>query len=133
MNFDIILKSLDIILEENLWPDKKPSECLRILMYVHNKGFLYTPKIDGEISAILCAYKIKDITNVSLTKLPEEDGGKILYVPFVVSLKKDINVFHIIRESCKMYLESNPEIEEIVLEDKNNKIKKYKLKTLQGV
>lgn len=131
---ETIFKALDIITEEKLWDDKKPSEILRILLYVHNKGWLYTPTSDGEVVAIICAYRIKEINEDGLRKLPLDEDGKILYVPFVLSIKKDDNLFHIVREACSIYLNENRDIEEIVLEDKNQKIKRYNLKkTLQGV
>lgn len=133
-NIKIILQALDLIIETSLWPEKKPSDIFNILMYVHHKGWLYTPMVDGKITAILCAYRIKEVTDESLVKMPVNEEGKILYVPFVISVNKNTNLFHIVRESCKIYLENNPDIEEIVLEDKNQKIKKYSLNNiLQGV
>lgn len=125
---DLILKSLDIIIEEKLWEDKKPSEILRILMYLHNKGWLFFSKIDNEIKAIISAYRIKYVTDDSLKTLPVDENGHILYVPFVLSLNKNENLFHIVREATNIYLKDNPDIEEIVLEDKNNQIKRYSLK-----
>lgn len=123
---ETLLKALDLVIENKIWEDKKPSEVLKILMLVNSKGFLYTPIVNGEIKAVLCAYRIKDINN--LTKIPLKEEGKILYVPFLVSVNKDEDLFNIIRESCRIYLENNSDIEEIILEDKNNKIKRYRLK-----
>lgn len=124
----VILGSLDAIIESKLWPDKKPSEIFNILMYVNSKGWLYTPTVDGNVEAILCAYRIPEVSKDTLNKMPLEDSGKILYVPFVLALNKKINLFHIVRESCKIYLEEHPDIEEIVLEDKNQKVKRYAIK-----
>lgn len=123
---ETLLKALDLVIENKIWEDKKPSEVLKILMLVNSKGFLYTPIVNGEIKAVLCAYRIKDINN--LTKIPLKEEGKILYVPFLVSVNKNEDLFNIIRESCRIYLENNSDIEEIILEDKNNKIKRYRLK-----
>lgn len=123
---DILLTSLDAIIESQIWPDKKASEIIKILMFVHGKGYLYTPTVDGKLKAVFCAYRIKE--GDDLTKIPLEQDGKILYVPFLVSLEKDSNLFNVIRESCRIYLEANPDIEEMILEDKNNQVKRYKLK-----
>ena len=123
---DTLLKSLDAIIESQIWPDKKASEILKILMFVHGKGYLYTPNVDGELNAVLCAYRINE--GDDLTKIPEKQDGKILYVPFLVSLKKDSNLFNVIRESCRIYLDQNTDIEELMLEDKNNNIKRHKIK-----
>lgn len=125
---EILLKSLDLIIENQLWPEKKPSEVLRILLYTQERGWIYTPNIDGDIKAVICAYRIKDVSDESLTKMPVKDEGNILYVPFIVSTEKDKSLFHVIRESCKIYLEQNPDIEELAFEDKNNNIKRYNLK-----
>lgn len=131
--YKLILQSLDLIIEHALWPEKKPSEIFNILMYVNEKGWLYTPNKEGKIVAIVCAYRIQNTEGDSLTKMPLEESGNILYVPFVIVIEKNVNLFHVIRESCKMYLKDNPDIEKIVLEDKNNNIKEYNLKVPQGV
>ncbi len=131
--FELILQALDIAIDSKLWEGKKCSDVFRILMYVQRKGWLYTPVIDNRVTAVICAYRIPEVNPDNLTKLPKEDSGDILYIPFVMALGENVNLFHIIRESCKIYLENNPDIKEIVLEDKNNKIKRYKLETLQGV
>lgn len=125
---EILLKSLDLITEYQLWPEKKPSEIMKILLYTQAKGWIYTPNINGEIKAVICAYRIKDLSDDSLTKIPIKEEGNILYVPFIVSMEKEKSLFHVIRESCKLYLEQNPDIEELAFEDKNNNIKRYNLK-----
>jgi hypothetical protein len=124
----LILQSLDLIIEDKLWPDKKPSEIFNILMFVHQKGWLYTPTVDGKITAVMCGYRIPDVTDENLVKLPLKEEGSILYIPFVISMDKSENLFHIVRASCSIYLEQHPEVTELVLEDKNNKIKRYSLK-----
>lgn len=123
---DMLLECLDAIIESQIWPEKKASEIIKILLYVQGKGYLYTSSIGKELKAVLCAYRINE--GDDLTKIPLEEKGNILYVPFIVSMKKEENLFNVIRESCKIYLDNNPDIEEIILEDKNNKIKRYKLK-----
>lgn len=125
--YQVILQALDLLISENLFPEKKPSDVLNLLMYVHTKGWLYTPMIDGVVKVVICAYRIPDATDESLKNMPKEESGNILYVPFVISLG-DSNIYEVIRESLKLYLDANPNIEELVLEDKNNQIKRYKLK-----
>lgn len=127
---DTLLKALDAIIESQIWPDKKASEIIKILLLIHGKGYLYTPTVDGKLKAVFCAYRIKE--GDELTKIPLEQDGKILYVPFLVSLEKDSNLFNVIRESCRIYLEANPDIEEMMIENKNNEIKRYKLKGEQN-
>lgn len=122
---NIVLEALDILIEKKLWPEKKPSEILKILLYVHAKGWLYTPTVDDKVTAIICAYLIKE--GDSLTKMPVSEEGTILYVPFAVSLVEE-NLFRIIRETLNLYIKDNPDVTELVLEDKNNQIKRYNLK-----
>ncbi len=129
-NYDLLLQCLDIILESRLWKDKKPSEVFKILVYVHQKGWLYTPRVGDKIKAVMCGYRISD--GDSLIKLPTEDKGNILYIPFVISLDKEADLFHIVRESCKIYLSENPDINEIILEDKNNNIRRYPIKGVKN-
>lgn len=126
---EILLKSLDIIHKSKLWEDKLPSEILKILLYVHSKGWLYTPVEDGKIKAVICAYRIKE--GDSLKKLPVAEDGNTLYVPFAISMT-DENIFRIIRESLDQYLLQNPEVTEMVMEDKNNQIKRFKLGAKDG-
>lgn len=127
-NFDLITKSLDILVENKLWKDRKPSEILKILMYVNDKKWLYSSIVDNEIRAIICAYRIQNVDEENLTKLPVTDVGNILYIPFVLSINKEDNIFRIIKESLSIYLENNPDIKEIVLENKNNRIKRFNIK-----
>jgi len=124
---EIIFQALDIIIGGKLWEEKKPSEILRILLYMHNKGWLYTPIVDGKVQAVIGAYRILEVTDENLVKLPTDNLGKILYIPFVISLSKEDNMYEVVRNSMREYIKENPDIEEIVLEDKNNNIKRYKI------
>ncbi len=121
----VVFDALDIIIDKKLWPEKKPSDILRILLYVHGRGWLYTPVVDGQVTAVICAYRIKE--GDSLTAMPVKEEGTTLYVPFALSLVGN-NLFKIIRETLNLYIKDNPDIEELVLEDKNNKIKRYNLR-----
>lgn len=124
---EIIFQALDIICESRLWQDKTPSEILKILLYMHNKGWLYTPIIDGKVQAVIGAYRIDEVTDEKLVKLPKDNSGKILYIPFVISLTKEDNMYEVVRSAMKQYLKENPDIEEIVLEGKDDRLKRYKI------
>lgn len=126
--YGLILKALDIIIETKLWPDRKPSEILKILNYISNKGWLYTTSIETDIKTIVCGYRIQEVTDDNLVKLPIEETGTILYIPFVISLNKEDNIYRIVRESLSIFLKENQDLTEIVIEDKNHKIKRYNLK-----
>ncbi len=122
-----LLQIFDLVLEHKLWPNKKPSEVLMTLMFLNGKGWLYTVSDNGKLTAALCGYRIKEVTKDRLKKLPLQEEGTILYVPFSVSLT-DENIFKVIRKAFHIYIKENPDITELVLEDKNNKIKRYNLK-----
>lgn len=121
----ILLQALDIICESKLWANKKPSEIFRILMYADSKKWLYTPMVDGKVQAVICAYRIQE--GESLKEMPLEDEGNFLYIAFVLSINKDADLFKISRETLRSYIQDNPDIKEIILEDKNNKIKRFKI------
>lgn len=125
---EIILQSLDIIVDEKLWPDRKPSDILKILNYVYTKGWLYTTSDDNKIKAVVCGYRIPEITDESLVKLPLKENGNILYIPFVISLNKEDNIYRVVRKALNIFLEKNQDLTEMVIEDKNKKIKRYTLK-----
>lgn len=126
--YETLLQTLDIFIANKHWPELKPSEIFKIIMYVHSKGFLYTPMVDGKIQCVICAYRIPEVNDITIMKLPLKEEGTILYVPFFISFNKEENLFKIVRESLSLYLENNPDITELVVEDKNKKIKKYYLK-----
>lgn len=127
---DTILQSLDIIHESRLWKDKPPSHTLRILIYMHNKGWLYTPTGNGKVKAVIGAYRIPDVTDEILNKLPTEESGTILYICFAISLNKEDNIYRIARETLNTYLEKNQDITEMVLEGKDDKLRRYKINNI---
>ena len=124
---DIILQSLDIIHASRIWQDKTPSHTLRILLYMHSKGWLYAPAIDGKVQAVIGAYRVSEVTDEILGRLPQESIGKILYIPFVISVAKEDNMYVVVRHAMKEYLSKNTDIEEIVLEGKDDKLRRYKI------
>lgn len=123
----IILQTFDLAMKKNLFPLLSPSEILKVIMYVHMKGWLYTPTVDGKVTVAICAYRINEVNEDTLYKIPSEEGGKILYVPFAISLV-DENIATVIRESLNLYIEANPDIEELVLENRHKQLKRYPLK-----
>lgn len=127
----IILQTFDLAMSKKVFPLLSPSETLKVIMYVHMKGWLYTPTVDDRVMAAICAYRIKEVNEDTLYEIPQSEGGNILYVPFAISLVDD-NLYTIIRDSLNMYIAANPDIEELVLEDKNKKIKRYSLKERHG-
>lgn len=116
------------MVEEKLWPDRKPSQILKILNYVYNKGWLYTTSSNGKVKAVVCGYRILEVNEETLVKLPTEEEGKILYIPFVISLNKEDNIYKIVRESLNIFLKENQDLTEMIIEDKNNNLKRYALK-----
>lgn len=122
-----ILQALDIICESRLWKDNPPSYTFRILMYMNSKNWLYTPTKDGKVKAVIGAYRIPEVTDEILNRLPVTEDGTILYVPFVVSLNKNDDIFEVVRETTRKYLKDNSDITEIVLEGKDNKFRRYKI------
>ncbi len=123
---ELILQAFDVMVAKKIWHDVSASSLLKILMFLESKGWLYIL----EDKAVVAAYRIKEISE--LTKIPENECGTILYVPMVISLKKEENVYKIVRSALNIYLEENPDITELVLEDKNEKLKRYKIGDKNG-
>ncbi len=121
---EIILQAFDIMVAKKIWHDVSASQLLKILMFLDSKGWLHILKDE----AVVAAYRIKEISDDCMTKIPEKEEGNILYVPMAISLKKEENMYKIVRESLNIYLEENPDISQLVLEDKNEKLKIYNLK-----
>ena len=132
LTMEIILKALDIIYESRLWKDRPPSHTLKTLLYLYNKGWLYIPIENNKIKAVIGAYRIPDTNKDRLEKIPVVEQGKILYIPFVVSTSKEDNIYRVIRESLKSYLSNNIGIEEIVLEGKDDKLRRFKIGDSNG-
>lgn len=130
--FEPILQALDIICTSRIWQDKTPSQILRILMYVHNRGWLYVPVTDNKAQAVIGAYRIKEVNESTLGNLPVKEEGNILYVPFVVSINPDANMYEVVRSAMRQYLDQNSDIIEIVLEGKDDNLKRYKLGEKNG-
>lgn len=124
---DLILQSLDIIVESRLWKDRTPSHILKLLLYMHNKGWLYTPIINNKVQAVIGAYRIPEVNDEILSRLPTDESGNILYIPFVISVTKEDNMYEVVRGAMKEYLRINPDITEIVLEGKDDKLRRYKI------
>lgn len=131
-NNKALLQAFDIMVEEKIWHDVKASELLRILTFLNSKAWLHMPEIDNEVVAVIAAYRIKEISDECMTKIPEIEDGNILYVPMAISLKKEENIYKVVRESLNIYLGENPDITQLVLEDKNEKLKVYNIGAKNG-
>lgn len=126
--YEIILKAFDVMVANKIWHDVTASQLLKILMYLHGKQWIYIPTINGEACAVIAAYRIKEISDECMTKVPVKEEGNILYIPMAISLKGEEDMYKIVRESLRLYIKENPDIEKLVLEDKNEKLKVYNLK-----
>lgn len=122
VNNEIILRSLDIICASRIWKDKTPSHTLRILMYMNSKNWLY---VQG--NAVIGAYRVPDTSDETLGRLPTEEIGNKLYIPFVLSLNKEYNIYGDVRKATTIYLEKNQDIREIVLEGKDDRLRIFKI------
>jgi len=94
---------------------------------MHNKGWLYTPIINNKVQAVIGAYRIPEVNDEILSRLPTDESGNILYIPFVISVTKEDNMYEVVRGAMKEYLRINPDITEIVLEGKDDKLRRYKI------
>lgn len=127
ISIETIFQSLDIIVTSRIWKDKPPSHTLKILLYMNAKGWLYAPEENDKVQAVIGAYRIPDVTDEAIGRLPEKESGIILYIPFVINVSKADNTYKVVRNAMRKYLKENADINEIVLEGKDDKLRRYKI------
>lgn len=129
---ELIAQALTVTYKAKVLGDMTPGEYLMVLMYCHTKGWLYLSQHDGKVVSVIAAYRIPEVTEAYMGKLPPQEGGTILYIPMAASLDPSENVFKSMRETLRKYLEQNPDITEIVIEKENNQLKRYKRKGVEN-
>lgn len=92
-------------------PDTTIDEWMRIVSHMHDKGWLYYTKQNGQIVTILGAYRIKEFDKDKIDLMPEKEEGNILFVNFAASTADHKNT---LRNMTKKYLRNNPNVEEII-------------------
>ena len=82
----LIAKCLKMVIEKKVCPETTSSDWVRILLYAHSKGYLYTNK---DASAFVLCYRIPEWREEYGNVMPEVETGEVLYVSFSVSESND--------------------------------------------
>jgi len=125
----LILMIYDLLKQQGVYPNTSKEEFIKDLVYLHQKGCLYTSFEYGKPVVVVAMYRIPEYTPEKIDKYPEKEEGTILYIPFAVSISKDK---HKILSLLKYHLNNHPEISEVIYERKG-KPKRFKLKQTIGV
>ena len=105
-------------------PDMKPSDWLKAILYFHEKGWLYAIAEKDELQVAVVAYRVEEVKSDTAWKVPAEEKGEILYIPFIISKHPD--KWKLTR-MAKKFLKDNPDVKEIVFQrDKDDKLIRIK-------
>ena len=113
----LILMAFQLVIDSGCCPETTPAEWLKLLWYMHKKGWLYVVFEEDKLSLVVGAYRIPEFDETKADILPTEESGNILYVPFLVSFENDKLLLKKVLDS---YLKHFPNITEIVFYERNN-------------
>lgn len=121
-----LLLQVALLLEmKKPWADISTCDMLKVIMYVHSKGWLYTAvDEDGVLELVGVAYRVPEYKESEMYKLPKEESGNTLYIPFMVSVSNDrMKVLRSLRQLLNMV----PEAEKLVFErrSKDGVVRQY--------
>lgn len=128
LEINLILKLWTFVSSSQVCPETTLDEWLKILCYMHEKGWVYNWKKDGKLVCVVGAYRIKEFTESTKDVLPDKEEGDILYIPFAVS---EANDPFILKKMLEAYLKKQSvPVKEIILYERNSdeKIRRFKLK-----
>lgn len=113
-NKRILTKCMEMVVHSGVCPKTVPSEWVRVLLYAHTKGYLFT---NADATTFVCAYRIPYWDEKFSRKMPVKDYGNKLFVSFVVSTDDDPK--RLLR-MLRNYLFLNQDIAEIIYYRRNN-------------
>ena len=122
MNSELLRQVMEMVMKAGLRPSMKPSDWLAVLIYLSKKGWLKVFEKDGNVTVATAAYRIKEFNKDMVDNLPKKEEGNILFVPFFLSREQDRMT---VPKIIKAYLDENKDIEEIIFEDKNDRIRRF--------
>ena len=125
---ELIFKVYVLVNQLGVCPKTKPADWVKTLLYLHSKGWLWVNADDkGEVLMAAAMYRIPEVKPEYTDKLPEKEEGKILYVPFFVSVSKDVKRAN---KVFKTYLKRSIDIDAIAFYERGDdtKLKMFKRK-----
>jgi hypothetical protein len=85
----ILAQAFLILQESNIYPNAKPSDWLKVLLYMHTKGWLYIGFEKEKMAMVAGMYRIKKFNKDTIKDLPKKEEGNVLYIPFFASSAED--------------------------------------------
>lgn len=110
---DLLVKCLKMIKDKKVSPDTNMEDWVRILLFAHTRGYLYTT---SDASAFVIAYRIPEWKEEYGNVMPAQEGGDVLYVSMAVSESENMLV---LLKMLKQYLKEN-KITQVVFHARNN-------------
>lgn len=114
VQYNFIIQVVDLIIKSKVREETKPDEWLRIVSFMHERGWLYYGYEENKLVTVLGAYRVKKFDEDAEEQMPNKEDGNIVYVPFAASISKDKMI---IRRITSEYIDKHPDVEEIIFKD----------------
>ncbi len=86
---EMLAQAFLILQQSNIYPNAKPADWIKILLYMHTKGWLYIGYEKEKMVMVAGMYRIKKFNKDTIKTLPQKEEGNVLYVPFFASNAED--------------------------------------------
>lgn len=73
-----------LIHQAKIRPDMKLGDWAKVLNYLHHKGWLYVTTEGDKVTTAFAAYKVREVDEHTNSKVPDEEEGDIIFIPFYV-------------------------------------------------
>ena len=120
---ELLREVFGMVMKAGLKKDMKPMQWAKLLLALHNRGFLYIiPGNDKPIDIVVGGYRIPSTDEKYLREVPKEESGDIFYCPFYLPKDRKLPL-----GAARRFFR-NSGIKSVVFEDDNDQLKEYKFK-----
>ena len=106
-------------------PDTTMDEWMKTISHMHDRGWLYYTKSEGQIVTVVGAYRIKEFNEDKIDIMPDKEEGNILFINFAASTSKHKVT---LKKMLSKYLKENPDITEMYFYARNQDEKFTRIK-----
>ncbi len=103
----LLMRCADLVNKTNVCPDSSLKEMLDVILYSHNRGYLYTNR---PANTFICGYRIPEVSEKWKNTIPEKERGEIFFVNFAVS--EEPNKWGMLK-MLREYLKQNTDVKEL--------------------
>lgn len=123
LEINFILKMYSFVIKSGVCPETSPSDWLKTICFMYEKGWIYNWKEGGNLVAVVGAYLVNDDSN--LDNLPDKEEGTIIYVPFAAT---DSDDKLILKKMMDRFIDKYPMATELIFFERNSdKKKRFKI------